>query len=467
MIKNDKITRANIVKLVTFLILYLITFALIFSYFLLTPTYQPEYPIIRTLIIAFASVLLIKYVLYMIVSPWHDVSTLWQRVQKLRTQKKQRRYNPKVSVLIPAWNEEDGVITTAKALLKSTYHNLEIIIINNASTDNTEKNIKKLITKQQKSQKNSDKNKNRTLTQPKIVYEFEPQSGKGFALNKGLKRASGQIIITIDADCFVPPSTIANFVTHFRDSKVMAAVGNVKIGNTQTLVGVVQYLEFLFSFYFKKADSLVDVIYIIGGAAGAYRKQVFRKIGGYSTTNITEDIDLSVRIQDAGMKIVYAADAVVYTEGASELTGLMKQRLRWKRGRLETFAEHRHLFFSADTNHNKLLSWFILPLAIFGEAQLSLEMVFLLFLYVYSYFSQDFTSFYSGIIVVSSMFIIQAVFDKQRQDSKKILLLAPIGWLLFYISTFVELNALINLFGVMLVDQKLSGKTGNAKAYFK
>ena len=72
----------------------------------------------------------------------------------------------------------------------------------------------------------------------------------------------------------------------------MAAVGHVKIGNRNSSIGIVQYLEFLFSFYFKRAESLLGSIYIIGGAAGAFRKEVFETLGGYSTNNITEDIEL-------------------------------------------------------------------------------------------------------------------------------------------------------------------------------
>lgn len=327
-------------------------------------------------------------------------------------------------------------MTTVLALLKSTYKNLEIIVINNNSTDRTEQNVLRLIRQhEKKTAKSSEK--------IDLVYLLETQQGKGHALNLGVARATGDIILSIDADCYVPPDSVANFVTHFRDPEVMAVVGNVKIGNTQTMLGIIQYLEFLFSFYFKKGDSLINSIYIIGGAAGAFRKEVFEKVGVYSTTNITEDIELSVRIQAAGMKIVYASDALVYTEGAADLQGLMKQRLRWKRGRFETFTEHRRMFFSTHKDHNKILSWIILPLAVFGEAQLFLELFFLLFLYVYSALTNDYSSFISGIIVVSSMFFIQVGFDDAKKIKKGLLLLAPIGWLLFYVSSFVEFQALI------------------------
>jgi cellulose synthase/poly-beta-1,6-N-acetylglucosamine synthase-like glycosyltransferase len=186
----------------------------------------------------------------------------------------------------------------------------------------------------------------------------------------------------------------------------------------------------------------MNTIYIIGGAAGAFRHEVFQKIGGYNHKNITEDIELSVRIQAQGWKTVYVPDALIFTEGASTLQGLMKQRLRWKRGRFQTFWEHRYLFFSRDPKHNKLLTWFVLPLAFFGDIQLGFELLFIAILFAFSFISSDFSAFLSGVIVVSTMFAIQS-WDCKEEHNKSFLFLAPIGWLLFYVSTFVELYALL------------------------
>ncbi len=433
------IHKALLRKLSIYGTLYVLTLGLIISVFTLSPDTGNDFPLLRTTIIVFASILLTKYFVYMLVGPWYDVVCAYNRYKEARSVASgmPSPYRPKVSVLVPAWNEEVGVLTTAQTLLGGTYKNLEIIIIDNASTDGTEKKVRAFI---REHRKNARKEPN--IEHPSILYTREDSRGKGHALNRGIRKASGDIIVSIDADCSVESHAIENFVKHFRDPKVMAAVGNVKIGNTMTILGVIQHLEFLFSFYFKKADSILNSIYIIGGAAGAFRKDVFKKIGPYNPNNITEDIELSVRIQDAGMKIVYAADALVYTEGASDLHGLMKQRLRWKRGRFETFATHRHLFFSTKKHHNKVLSWIILPLALFGEVQLSLELLFIAFLYVVAYFTGDYSSFISGIIVVGSMFVVQVAFDKHRESRLKFILLAPIGWLLFYVSTFVEASAL-------------------------
>ncbi|HVZ76340.1 MAG TPA: glycosyltransferase family 2 protein [Candidatus Paceibacterota bacterium] len=428
-------------KALVYIGLYCFTAGLIASLFLLVPNEHNDFPLLRTMIVGFATILLTKYAIYMALSPWYDVR---ERYRSRRSGT--AAYRPLVSVIIPAWNEEVGLVTTVKSILKSRYRNVEIIVINDGSTDDSDRLFREFLASYEAIPDNPNK--------MRIVYRYKENGGKGLALNKGIELSSGEIIVSIDADCALLPSTIGSFVEHFRDPSVMAAVGNVRIGNTDHFLGALQNLEFLFSFYFKKADSLCNTIYIIGGAAGAFRREVFDKVGYYSNTNITEDIDLSVRIQEAGMRIVYAADAVVYTEGASELSSLMKQRLRWKRGRFQTFWEHRRLFFSNRARHNKFLTWGVLPLALFGDLELFFEVLFLAFLYIYSTVTHDFSSFISGIIVVSLIFAIQ-IFDDPRSTRPSLYLLAPIGWLLFYVTTIVEYRALITSLRGMLSGQQI------------
>ncbi|MBP9686605.1 MAG: glycosyltransferase family 2 protein [Candidatus Doudnabacteria bacterium] len=427
-------------KIWVYIILYVLTGFLVTAGFLFPGADRTDFPVLRSVIIVFASVLLTKYFVYMILSPWHEVVA----AAKYRTLRS--GYEPLVSVIIPAWNEEVGLLTTVKSLLASTYRNLEIVVVNDGSTDNSDH----MMTEFTQSWKRS-----RHRTDPKLIYHYQENGGKGKALNTAIKLSSGDLIISIDADCLVEPEAVYNFVKVFQDARVMAAVGNVKIGNTNTILGTIQYLEFLFSFYFKRADSLMNTIYIIGGAAGAFRREVFEKLGYYNTTNITEDIELSVRIQDAGMKIVYAHDAIIHTEGATTLNGLMKQRLRWKRGRFETFAQFKHLFFSFRKKHNKVLTCAIMPLALFGEVQLFAELGFLGFLYMYSYLTNDYSSFLSGILVVGSMFLVQMLFDDKATRKVSFILLAPIGWLLFYVSTLVEYQALVRSIWSLIRGQEI------------
>jgi biofilm PGA synthesis N-glycosyltransferase PgaC len=422
----------KIFKLTVYTTLYLMTLAIVITSVILKPhpLDSPTLSIIRAVIIFFASVLLTKYTVYMFLCPWHELMA--SRENELVSHFV-RDYQPLVSVMIPAWNEEVGLLGTVKSLLASTYKNMELVVINDGSTDGSDAMMRRFVEKYEREMVG-------VAGHIKIIYHYQQNGGKGSALNTAISLSHGDILVSIDADCLVHQHAIASFVRAFRDPRVMAAVGNVRIGNTKTLVGTIQYLEYLFGFYFKKADSLLNTIYIIGGAAGAFRREVFDRIGGYNTSNITEDIELSVAIQEQGWKIVYAPGALVYTEGASTLQGLMKQRLRWKRGRFQTFWEHRRLFFSFAPQHNKLLTWIVLPLAIFGEVQLSCELLFVATLYVFSFLSGDFTAFLSGVIVVSLMFAIQS-WDS-RGEGTGYMLLAPIGWCLFYLTTFVEVYAL-------------------------
>lgn len=431
-------------KFFIYLGLYVVSIGIIASTVFLHPVPRTPIPIIRTIIIFFSAVLLFKYFIYMTLSPFYD---LWAFRHRRKFRAAISTYRPKVSVIIPAWNEGVGVTETVRSLLANTYEPLEIVIVNDGSTDNSDALIRSFMRDWNQEMKD-EPHPGKTIT-----YQYRGNGGKGKALNAAIALTTGEIIVSVDADCHVMPDAIENFVQYFADPEIMAAVGNVKIGNTGSLIGTVQYLEFLFSFYFKKADSLMNTIYIIGGAAGAFRREVFGTIGGYHPHHITEDIDLSVRIQRGGMRIVYAADAVVYTEGAGDFQGLVKQRLRWKWGRFKTFWDHRTFFFSSAEGSNKLLTWGILPLAIFGDVQLFGEVFFLIFLYAYSLWTDDFSSFISGIIIVSSMFAVQ-IFN-ERTEAKKIsfLVLAPIGWLLFYITTVVEHHALLKSIGG-LISQK-------------
>ncbi len=337
--------RSQIIKFLVIFTLYAVTSALIASVFVWAPHERNTYPLLRAFIIVFASVLLTKYFIYMALSPWNDV------VSRLRKRTSIARgvlpYRPRVSVIMPAWNEEIGLLNAVRSVVRTSYPDVELIVINDGSTDDSDNLMRRFLKKYSKDQRTD------TPHVP-IIYRYKDNGGKGRALNDGVALATGEIILSIDADCLLEKDTIGHFVECFEDEKVMAAVGNVKIGGTATLLGTVQHLEFLFSFYFKKADSLLNTIYIIGGAAGAFRKSVFESIGTYSSKNITEDIDFSMRIQEAGMRIVYAENAVIYTEGASTLRGLMAQRLRWKLGRFQTFWEHRQLFFSAKSRTNSI-----------------------------------------------------------------------------------------------------------------
>ena len=419
-----------------FLALYLISGAV-----LLATIYLPKNPRdiswLQYILVFLSFLFLTRYFVYMVISPWYDTACdIWRK----KNQALVDAYRPYVSVIIPAWNEAVGIISTVESVLASTYDNLEIIVVNDGSTDESDELLKNFVKEFERA----------PLEGKTITYLYKENGGKGTALNRGIEVSSGEIIVSIDADCLVHKEAITHFVTSFADPRVMAAVGNVKVAHTGSFLATVQSLEFLFSFYLKRADALLGSIYIIGGAAGAFRKEIFDRLGLYSTENITEDIELSIRIQKAGYKIAFASDAVVYTEGANTLNGLLKQRLRWKRGRMDTFIEHGDLFFSTKRKHNKFLSWVVLPFAVFGDTTLFLEIPFITFLLVYAFLSSDFTPFAAAILIVSLVFFVRSFTRDSKYDHKHAYLIAPIAWIMFYVVMAVEVNALVkSLWGLL------------------
>lgn len=445
-ILSIKQTRAS--EVLNYFLMYVVTAAAILLPFFVGSTYIFEVSYIRNIIVIFAAVLLVKYFLYMILSPIHDIVHRFRHYKYFQNKK----YEPFVSVIVPAWNEEVGIIGTLQSVLANSYRNFELVVINDGSTDNSDRLIRDFIKRYY--EQGGEIN---------IKYKYKENAGKGAALNDGIDISNGDLIISIDADCSVDAEAIAAFVEEFKDPDVKAAVGNVKIGNKKSTVGMVQYLEFLFSFYFKRAESLMGSIYIIGGAAGAFRRQVFESIGKYNTSNITEDIELTVRIQDAGMKISYVPEAIVFTEGASDLNSLKKQRLRWKRGRLQTFLQYPHLFFSTKKKHNKFLTFFTMPLAVFSEIQLLFEIPFVVFLYIFSVLNSDFSSLFAGVVIVGTMFVTQFMFYEKSTRTLSFALLAPIGWLLFYIATYVEAYALLKTISSFVTKSELTWQSWDRK----
>ena len=298
-----------------------------------------------------------KYLFYVLSSPIYNLTKkkLLKRSNDLSKEEIEKKI--KVSVVVPAWNEEVGVITSVRSLLNSDYTNLEVIVVNDGSTDRTDLKVRKFL--------ESAEYERIKKTGRKLKYIAKENGGKGSALNAGIKKSTGEIIVTMDADTVFEKDAIYEVAKYFLNPEIDAAVGNVKVANSKSVVGIIQQIEYTVGFYFKRTHSVFNCEYIIGGAFGVFRRRVFKKYGLFDVKNKTEDIELSTRLQYHGCKMIFIEDAIAYTEGPVSVDGLMKQRLRWKKGRLDTFWTHRSLFFSRDKKHNKVLTHYLLPITLF------------------------------------------------------------------------------------------------------
>ena len=394
----------------------------------------------RNLTIFLATIMVVKYFVFLVLSAFFSVTQSIRRNRVIRQEVKKygevRDYHPVISVVIPAWNEEVGILRTVQSVIANKYPYKEIIIINDGSTDGSRELVDKFIAKYKKTHKRAH-----------VVQHYIENGGKGRALNYGIKKSKGSIILTMDADSALAPDALTNLVEHFRDPRVAAVVGQVRVGNIRgRLIGRMQQLEYLFGFYFKRAHCVMGAEYIYGGACAAFRRaKTFDYFGMFDEANKTEDIEMSMRSKFHGLRSIYAEDVVCYTEGAASYMGLINQRLRWKKGRFDTFLHYRRMFFSLDRGHNKFLGWFILPFALFAEIQLLLEPIGATLLLTYSIVSGEYVSLALSMLFVGISYFMVAIFGTRLTFRERFELLAmwPITWPLFYIVVWIEFHALL------------------------
>ncbi len=393
-----------------------------------------EFILLRNATIFFATIMLVKYYAFLLLAPFHALKEAW-RAERLRRQAiVPGQYRPRVSVIIPAWNEAVGILGTVRSVLANAYPDIEVVIVNDGSTDDSDAVVRQFLQEQKLAPLHPS---------AKLRYTYKENGGKGTALNEGIRQATGEIILTVDADSALHPEAVERLVRYFEDPSVDAAVGNVKVAKNPTLIGLLQQLEYLFGFYFKRAHSVLDAEYIFGGACAAFRKDAtFVRLGLFDEANKTEDIEMSLRARYNGLTSVYMEDVICYTEGASSIQGLVNQRLRWKKGRFDTLARYRRMFFSLDPKHNRFLAWFILPYTLLSELQLLFEPLGIALLVTYSIVSADFLSLALGILFVFVTYLVNALFAGGPADLK-LFPLFLVTWPLFYFLVWIEWLALV------------------------
>ena len=234
-------------------------------------------------------------------------------------------YQPSVSVLIPAYNEEAVILDTVRSALASNYPKLEVLVIDDGSMDHTAELVRQNFGRDSR-----------------VRLLLQPNHGKPTALNHGLSEATGEIIVSIDADTIVAADAIPLLVRHFADPAVGAVAGNVKVMNRNRWLTRWQALEYITSQNLeKRAFDLLNCIPVVPGAAGAWRADVLKSHGGFSGDTVAEDTDLTLTIRREGWKILYDEDAIGRTEVPETVEALIRQRFRWTFGTLQAVWKHR------------------------------------------------------------------------------------------------------------------------------
>jgi poly-beta-1,6 N-acetyl-D-glucosamine synthase len=253
---------------------------------------------------------------------------------------------PLVTVIVPAYNEERAIGKTVESLLKLSYANKELIIVDDGSTDKTlevardyaENDLVKVVTK--------------------------PNGGKWDALNTGIKVSKGEFIVCIDADTLLDQDAIQHLIKHFIDPRIAAVAGNVKVGNRKGILTKLQALEYVVGINLhRRSEAHLQNVTVVPGPIGAFRASVLKEIGLFEGDTFAEDADITFRILKAGYKTVFEARAFGYTEAPKSMTSLAKQRYRWYRGSLQVLSKHKHMAFNKKYGRT---GTFVMPWTIFN-----------------------------------------------------------------------------------------------------
>lgn len=245
-----------------------------------------------------------------------------------------------VSVLIPAYNEQDSIKGTVEAILKSDYKNIiEIIIINDGSKDNTLKIAQQLEKKY-----------------PKVKVFNKKNSGKADSLNQAIKIVKGKLIAVVDADSYPDSHAISSMVGFFDDPKTGAVTTRILVRNKSNMLRKMQAIEYKIIAFTRKLLDFIDAIYVTPGPLALYRKSALKKIGGFDPKNMTEDIEATWHLLHDGYAVRMSFVAKSTTVAPDTIKKWMKQRIRWNIGGYQTILKYRKSFF-----REGMVGFFILP----------------------------------------------------------------------------------------------------------
>lgn len=230
-----------------------------------------------------------------------------------------------ISVIVPCYNEAKNARETFGVLAANDYPEFEIIAVNDGSTDDTGKILEALAAE---------------LPNMRVVH-LAANRGKATAMNIGALLAKHEILVLIDGDALMDPHALGWVGWHFKLRFIGALTGNPRIRNRTSLLGRLQVGEFSSIVgLIKRAETVYGRLFTVSGVICAFRKRALNDGGWWSPRTLTDDVDISWRIQRANWRIIYAPNVVTWILMPETLGGLWRQRLRWAEGGDQMIADN-------------------------------------------------------------------------------------------------------------------------------
>ena len=232
---------------------------------------------------------------------------------------------PKVSILVPCFNEADNVEEVVSHLARIGYPDFEIICINDGSTDATGPMLNEMLSR---------------YPRLRVIHQAANQ-GKAVALNTAAALTNSEFLICIDGDAILDPHIVPWVLRHFDSPRVGAVTGNPRIRTRSTVLGKIQVGEFSSIIgLIKRAQRTYGRLFTVSGVIAVFRKSALHQIGYWSPDMLAEDIDISWKLQTQFWEIRFEPRALSWILMPETLGGLWKQRLRWAMGGIQVMKKY-------------------------------------------------------------------------------------------------------------------------------
>ena len=429
--------------MIKIIVLALILIALSFlSLNQLGTLYQYKDPLVKAgvvFILTFSLIVIARYFILLLLS----MLNLFRHIKEEKDTKSD--HSKLVSVIVPCYDEEVVIKASLESLLRQTYRNFEIIVVDDGSNDNT-----LLIAKNMEF---SEKGK-------RLIALTKPNAGKAEALNYGTEVARGELILSVDADSKLSPDAIELMVPYFKDEKVGAVAGSVYVTNQNTIWTKLQALEYIQGLNLvRNGQAYLKLVNIIPGPIGMFRKKAILEAGGYQDDTYAEDCDLTLNLINKRYKIDYEIDAVSYTEAPEDLMDLLKQRYRWTRGIFQSIMKHKDKLWKLHKNFSmSMVIWYMLFEAVFWPIASIFANVFIIWIGISSGHSAMLVYWWMMFTVLD---IAASLYCVSVTKEKMSLVLYALYYRLFFINVVNIAKVLATveeLFGVQMNWGKLERK---------
>lgn len=354
---------------------------------------------------------------------WMIGSLYHRQSLKLKALPKINSY-PKVSILLPCFNEEKTIENTVISLLGLDYPDYEIIMINDKSTDNTLEKMQEIV------------NKYHDSDLAIKILDMPQNGGKARGLNAAVKQIQTDYIMVVDSDCYVARNSLMKLMDKLlSDSKYGAVTGAPVIQNRTTLLGKLQTLEYIGIIgNIKRAQAFFfNRIMTISGVLVCYRVSALETINYFDPSAMTEDIDATWRLYKNKLLVGYQPEARCYILAPESVKGLFKQRTRWSVGGMEVLFKNIRHFFELEVPERLLLMEMIF------SNMWAISMMISMILYIINYLTMNHLTMHGGIMFFSLIigivqFSIGYIGEKEQADIKfEDRLLVPVYLLIYWL----------------------------------